>query len=87
MKGISIREEANMKKSEAEQDPNTLLEKMSQLETEMHVHGINVRYLFHVYQLVEVVSLKNIIMVEMLARVIKHEMEERYLLLSAFLIM
>jgi hypothetical protein len=45
----------------------------------MHLHGINTRYLGYIYTLLKVnEEMKVLVLTEAVARVLKHEMEERY---------
>lgn len=52
---------------------------MVQIVSDMHLHGINTRYLGYLYTLLKVnEEMKVLVLTEAVARVLKHEMEERW---------
>lgn len=62
-------------------DSHGLLDELSQLVAEMHLHGLNCRYLVSVFELVHSATMRTLLLTEAVARVIKHLLEEKYLLL------
>lgn len=58
--------------------PLTLVDECSQLIADLHLRGINVRYLLHIYERLSDENARLLVLTEAVARVVKHRVEERF---------
>eukprot|EP01125_Pyxidicula_operculata_P005426 TRINITY_DN192_c0_g2_i1.p1 TRINITY_DN192_c0_g2~~TRINITY_DN192_c0_g2_i1.p1 ORF type:complete len:1970 (-),score=473.50 TRINITY_DN192_c0_g2_i1:68-5284(-) len=75
---LPIYADSSSHKEDYETEALTPVEELPQIVAEMHLHGINVRYLVHIYELLKTKKMKLLVLSEAVARTAKHLMEARW---------